>query len=184
MNAPPVDPSSAAAKEPEAKPLVSDKYEYVTITDGAVTLSGKQYNLSEIKDVSIQWGKWQMVFAMCCLAAEVWFYNFAPSRGYDLAKAVRLLAQFLFDNFAPSRGYDLHLMDGQFIPVSWTLTFWLLFALFVTWSSAESRLVFKLPTGNSVVSEGSHSWLKKIKAEINRARIAAAGPPDNSNRPG
>lgn len=55
MNVPSVDPSSAAAaKEPEAKPLVSDKYEYVTITDGAVILSGKQYNLSEIKDVSIQ----------------------------------------------------------------------------------------------------------------------------------
>jgi hypothetical protein len=121
MNAPPVDPSSAAAaKKPEAKPLVSDKYEYVTITDGAVTIAGKQYNLSEIKEVSIQMGKWQVVVALCCLAAAVWFYNFAPSRGYDLAKAVRLLAQFLFYNFAPSRGYDLHapwITEGEFTTV-------------------------------------------------------------------
>lgn len=188
MNAPPVDPSSAAAKEPEAKPLVSDKYEYVTITDGAVTLSGKQYNLSEIRAVSVQWGKWQTVVAWCCLAAAVWFYNFEPSRGYDLAKAVRLLAQFLFYDFTSS--YDLHLPwmpDGHVTPVYSVFGF--LFVVFCYRSYAASRLVFTLPTGNSVVSEGDDSRLKKIKAEIDRARIAAAptapaGPPDNSNRPG
>jgi hypothetical protein len=168
MNAPPVDPSSAAAaKKPEAKPLVSDKYEYVTITDGAVTIAGKQYNLSEIKEVSIQMGKWQVVVALCCLAAAVWFYNFAPSRGYDL--------------HAP------WITEGEFTTVYKAFGF--LFMVFISWSSAASRLVLKLPTGNSVVWEGAHSRLKKIKAEIDRARIAAAptapaGPPENNNRPG
>jgi hypothetical protein len=161
MNAPPVDPSSAAAKEPEAKPLVSDKYEYVTITDGAVTLSGKQYNLSEIRAVSVQWGKWQTVVAWCCLAAAVWFYVFPPS----------LVIVFWNNNHSVSSAFGF---------------LWLVFGY---WSYAASRLVFTLPTGNSVVSEGDDSRLKKIKAEIDRARIAAAptapaGPPDNSNRPG
>jgi hypothetical protein len=49
MNAPPVDPSSAAAaaKEPEDKPLFSDSS--VTTTDRAATIVGKNYNLSDIK---------------------------------------------------------------------------------------------------------------------------------------
>jgi hypothetical protein len=170
MNAPPVDPSSAAAaKEPEAKPLVSDKYEYVTITDGAVTLSGKQYNLSEIKDVSIQWGKWQNVVASCCLAATAYFYVFPPSLVFVLP---------WYNNNAE--------MPTHITPVYSAFGF--LFMVFCYWSSAASRLVFTLPTGNSVVSEGNHSRLKKIKAEINRARIATAptapaGPSDNTNRP-
>jgi hypothetical protein len=187
MNAPPVDPSSAAAKEPEAKPLVSDKYEYVTITDGAVTISGKQYNLSEIKAVSIQSGKWQLVVALCCLAASVWFY-FAPSRSFHLHLPWMPDGDFssVYSDF---RFLFTWIPDGDFDFTPVYSNFGFLFMVFILWSSAASRLVFTLPTGNSVVSEGSDSRLKKIKAEVNRARIAAAptapaGPPDNSNRPG
>ena len=171
MNVPPVDPSSAAAaKETEAKPLVSDKYEHVTIKDGAVTVSGKQYNLSEIKDVSIQTGKWQAIVAACCLAAAVYFYMFPPSLVFVLP----------WYNNNPG-------MDAHTTPVYSVFGF--LFLVFGYWSSAASRLVFTLPTGNSVVSEGGESRLKKIKAEVDRARIATvptapAGPPDTSNRPG
>jgi hypothetical protein len=168
MNAQPVDPSSAAAaKEPEAKPLFSDKS--VTITNHAVIISGKQYNLSEIEDVSIQKDKWQWqeAVSLCCLAAAVGFYVFPPSRGYHLP----------------------WMPQGQISPVY--SIFFLPFIVFGGWASAAaaSKLVFKLPTGNWIVLHGNGSWIKKIKAEVDLARIAAtptapAGPPDNTDLPG
>jgi hypothetical protein len=146
MNAPPVDPSSAAAaKEPEAKPLFSDKS--VTITDYAVIISGKQYNLSEIEEVSIQKDKWQTAVSFSCLAASAYFYVFQPS----------LVFLVFWNNNYPKPVY---------------LIFLLFFIVFGVWAAA-SKLVFKLPTGYLVVSKGDPSWIKKIKAEIDRARIAA-----------
>lgn len=164
MNAPPVDPSSATtAKEPEAKPMYSD--ESVTITDRAVIIAGKQYSLSEIKDVSIH--NWQEIVCQCCLVAAVGFYAFGSSWGYYLHLPWKPDHEF-------TRVYGI---------------FFLLSMVFGAWSSSASRLVFTLPTGKSVVSQGKGRGLKKIKAEVDRARIAAtptapAGPPDNTNRPG
>jgi hypothetical protein len=159
MNAPPVHPpSAAAAKEPEAKPLFSDKD--VTITQHAAIISGKQYNLSEIEEVSIQKDKWQTAVSISCLAASACFYVFQPS----------LVFLVFWNNNYPKPVYSIFL---------------LLFIVFGVWASAAaSKLVFKLPTGNPVVLQGNRSWIKKIKVEIDRARIAAtpiaAGPRDNS----
>jgi hypothetical protein len=76
-----------------------------------------------------------MAISMCCVAAAVWFYFFAPSTGYDLVKAVRLLAQFLFYNFTPS--YDLHLpwMPDGHVTHTYSV-FGFLFLVFGYWSSA------------------------------------------------
>ena len=145
MNAPPVDPSSAAAaKEPEAKPLYSDKS--ATITKHTVVISGKQYNLSEIEEVSIQKDKWRLAASFSCLAASAYFYVFHPS----------LVFLVFWNNNYHKPVYEIFL---------------LLFIVFGGWASAEaSKLVFKLPTGNSVVLQGNGSWIKKIKAQIERAR--------------
>jgi hypothetical protein len=162
MNAQPVDPSSVvASKEPETKPLFSD--ESVTIKNHAVIISGKQYNLDEIENVSIDTDNWQTAVALSCLAASAYFYVFHASAIFHV-----------FWNPAPVPAHSL---------------FAFLFMVFGAWSSASAELVFKLPTGYLVVSKGDRSWTKKIKAEIDRARIAAtptapAGPPDNTNRPG
>lgn len=160
MIKPPVNPSSAAAaKEPEAKPLFSDKS--VTITDYAVIISGKQYNLSEIEEVSIDKDNWQTAVSLSCLAASVGFYVFSPSKSYHLP----------------------WMPEGQLI--SFFGTFFLLSMVFGIWGSAFLKLVFKLPAGYLVVSKGDDGWIKKLKAEIDRARIAAtpiasAGPRDNT----
>lgn len=156
MNAPPVDPSSvAASKEPEAKPLFSD--ESVTIKNHAVIISGKQYNLGEIENVSIDTDNWQAAVALSCLAALAYFYVFHASA-----------ILHVFWNPAPVPAYSL---------------FGFLFMVFGAWSSESVKLVFKIPTGYLVVSKGDRGWTKKIKGEIDRARIAAE-PRDNSNRPG
>jgi hypothetical protein len=164
MSVPPLDPSSvAAAKEPEAKPLFSDKS--VTITNHAVIISGKQYKLSEIEEVSTDKDNWQTAVSLSCLAASVCFYVFSPSKNYHLP-------------WKP---------EGQLTSVF--STFFLLSMVFGIWGSALLKLVFKLPTGYLVVSKGDRSWTKMIKAEIDRARIvstpiASAGSPDDTNRPG
>jgi hypothetical protein len=162
MNTPPIDPSyAAAAKEPEAKPLFSDKS--VTITNHAVIISGKQYNLSEIEEVSIQKDKWQTAVSFSCLAASAYFYVFQPS----------LVFLVFWNNNYPKPVYSIFL---------------LLFVVFGVWASASAaKLVFKRPTGNPVVLQGNGRWIKKIKAEIDRARIYATDrpsqPQDISNPP-
>jgi hypothetical protein len=158
MNAPPVDPSFvAAAKEPEAKPLFSDKN--VTITNHAVIISGKQYNLSEIEEVSMKRDDWKTAVSLSCLAASAYFYVFQPS----------LVFLVFWNSNYPKPVYQVFL---------------LLCGAFGYWSSASLKLVFKLPTGNPVVLQGSRGWIKKIKAEIDRARTAATpiatGPRDNA----
>jgi hypothetical protein len=148
MNASPVDPSSpAAAKAPEAKPLFSDKS--VTITNHAAIIPGKQYALSEIEEVSIQRDKWQTAVSFICLAAAAYFYAFQPT----------LVFLVSWNNNYPKPVYSIFL---------------LLFVVFGVWASASAaKLVFKQRTGNPVVLQGNGSWIKKIKAEIDRARLAA-----------
>ena len=147
MNAHSVDPSSAAAKEPEAKPLFSDRS--VTITNHTVIISGKQYSLSEIEGVSIQKDSWQMIVGLVCLAVAVYFYEFQPS----------LVFLVPWNNNYPKTVYSIF---GLFFMV-----------FFGWWGSAASKLIFKLPTGSPVVLKGKESRVKKIKSEIDRARIAA-----------
>ena len=131
--------------EPEAEPLYSDKY--VTVTARAVTISGKEYNLIETNKVWMRSESLKVYVSAASLFAAVYFHEFKRSSTYHLFTL------------------DAH-------PVYSVL--FLLFFVFGVWAQESQWLVFGLPNRNEAVLQGGRSWLKKIKAQIERARSAAA----------